>query len=284
MAKVKRNFMKLLEDRWSQGKFVCVGLDPRVELIPNWPGTVSYADSAEALYDFNEAIVQATRDLVCAYKVNRAFYDRYGSAGQEAMEGTFAAIRELAPDVPTILDAKYGDTPDTNEAYVAHAFDCLKADAVTVNPYMGGASLKPFFDRADKGVFVLCRTSNPGADELQEIRTNICEKLHRFVAFQAKVDWGKHGNCGLVVGATDPEQLRAVRSLVGYIPILIPGVGAQGGDLEAAVRAGRDGQRKGIIVNSSRAIIHASSGDDFAEAARSETIVLDQRIRDILRG
>lgn len=289
MTKTRR-FIGLLTDRWSQGKFVCVGLDPRIERIPNYPGPMSLSDSAESLFCFNEAIVLATRDLVCAYKLNRAFYERYGAAGMEALEGTVSRIREVAPGVPIIYDAKYGDTPDTNEMYAEYAFDVLKADAVTVNPYMGLEALEPFTRRIDKGVFILCRTSNPGAETVQS--QLVADKyavghapLSEFIASDvAQLSRRTAPNLGLVMGATNPSDIVRVRTFVGNeIPFLIPGVGKQGGDLEASVRGGAR-QGRGIIVNASRSIIHASSGDDFAEAARQETLALDQRIRETLLG
>lgn len=285
----KRDFMRLLRDRWSQNKFVCVGLDPRVDRLPkHLRKAAGRFDPGDAVYAFNEAIIEATRDLVCAYKVNSAFYHALSDeSGTNVLAATIGRIHTLAPDVPVILDAKYGDIAETNEMHAVYAFDILQADAVTVHPYMGLEALKPFFERADKGVFVLCRTSNPGAELFQGGIGGV-GKLYRDiatnVAYAGKLN--QHQNCGLVMGAKDSTAIRNARTSVARIrmPFLIPGIGAQGGDLAKAVTNGIDADGKGIIVNASRGIIHASSGKDFAEAARRETLTLDKRIRNIIDG
>lgn len=288
---IRRNCMRLLEDRWSQRKFVCVGLDPIRNRFPaHLRRARTASDRADAVYSFNESIVGATRDLVCAYKPNLAFYQSLGDMGHDVLAATISMIRSDAPDVPVILDAKYGDTADTNEYYARYAYDELKADAVTVHPYMGLDSLAPFTRRKEKGVFVLCRTSNPHAEMFQQAlvadaRTATSHApLSQRVAIEVAFDSDADGaNRGLVMGATAPNDIALIRGVVkDRLPFLILGVGAQGGDLEAAVRAGIDARGKGIIVNASRSIIHASSSENFAQAARNEATALDRRIRDAI--
>jgi len=226
---------------------------------------------------FNHEVVKTTKDLVCAYKPNIAFYEAHGSKGLAALQQTIKDIHALAPDVPVILDAKRGDIRNTNVGYAQMAFGFLGADAITVHPYLGAEALQPFLARAEKGVIVLCRTSNPGAGEFQDLSVN-GEPLYRFVARRVASEWNKNGNCGLVVGATYPDELREVREIAPDMPILIPGIGAQGGDVEKTVSAGKDSRGQGMIVNSSHSIIFASKGADFAEAARRET----EKLRDLI--
>ncbi len=270
----KRNFRELIETKWGEKKFLCVGLDSDYTKIPEFART---DDIANTIVTFNKAIVEATKDLVCAYKPNIAFYEAYGDAGWFALCETIVRIREMAPDVPVILDAKRADIGSTNVGYVDAAFDLLQADAITVHPYLGAEALEPFLARAEKGIFVLCRTSNPGAGEFQDLLVN-GEPLYRFVARRVASEWNKNGNCALVVGATYPDELREVRGLVGDMPILIPGIGAQGGDVEKTVSAGKDSRGQGMIINSSRGIIFASKDRDFAEAAGREALALHEEI------
>jgi len=220
---------------------------------------------------------------VCAYKPNVAFYEEHGAEGIEALKRTIADIHDIVPDVAVVLDGKRGDIGNTNNGYVKAAFDYLNADAITVAPYMGEESLAPFLAQKDKGVIVLCRTSNPGAGEFQDLPIalgdgHITRPLYEVVASQIAGKWNKNGNCAVVVGATCPDELRTVRGIVGDMPILIPGIGAQGGDLEKTVAAGKDSRGRGMIINSSRGIIFASNGADFAEAARRETLKLRDAI------
>ena len=288
-----RNFRQMLEAQWSRSNFACVGLDSEFGKIPESARRYDYHNTTDVVGNvnghtknpslqktiviFNRAIVEATRDIVCAYKPNAAFYEAHGDEGIGALQRTIADIHAIAPDVPVILDAKRADIGNTNVGYVQFAFDYLKADAITVHPYFGAEALQPFLARADKGVIVLCRTSNPGAGEFQDLSVN-GEPLYRFVARRVANEWNKNGNCALVVGATYPDELREVRGLVGDMPILIPGIGAQGGDVEKTVSAGKDSRGQGMIVNSSRGIIFASRGVDFAEAARRET----QKLHDLI--
>jgi len=283
-----RNFRQMLEAQWSRGNFVCVGLDSEFGKIPESArrsGNERDVSVANTVVAFNRAIVEATKDLVCAYKPNAAFYEAYGDEGIGALQRTIADIHAIAPDVPVILDAKRADIGNTNAGYVDAAFGFLRADAITVHPYLGAEALQPFLARAEKGIIVLCRTSNSGAGEFQDLLVRVSDgasetvmPLYRFVAMQVAHGWNKNGNCALVVGATYPDELARVRKLVGDMPILIPGIGAQGGDVEKTVSAGKDSRGQGMIVNSSRGIIFASKGADFAEAARRET----EKLRDFI--
>lgn len=278
-----RNFRELLENRWSEGKFVCVGLDSE---YGKFPEGVRFEDVACSIITFNKAIVEATKDHVCAYKPNIAFYEAYGAQGWMALLMTAEWIREIAPGVPVILDAKRADIGNTNNGYVRMAFDAIGADAITVHPYLGREALKPFLDQKEKGVIVLCRTSNPGAGEFQDLLVPHPKKpasfpripLYQYVAHQVANDWNANGNCAVVGGATYPEELARIREIVGEMPILIPGVGKQGADVEKTVKAGRTKSGSGMIVNSSSGIIFASKGADFAEAARRETEKLHDQI------
>lgn len=269
-----RDFRKLLESQWARDNFGCVGLDSEFAKLPKsmllHMGDGSGLDVRNTLVKFNRAIVEATSDVAGAFKLNVAFYEACGADGFAALRQTINDIHTIAPDVPVILDAKRADIDNTNTSYASAAFDYFRADAITVNPYFGGEALKPFFARREKGIFVVCRTSNPGAGEFQDSFVN-GEPLYRFVARRATSLWNKNGNCALVVGATYPDELREVRELVGDMPILIPGIGAQGGNLEKIVLAGKDSRGMGLVISSSRRIIFASSGVDFAEAARRRT-------------
>ncbi|MFA5095266.1 MAG: orotidine-5'-phosphate decarboxylase [Candidatus Paceibacterota bacterium] len=257
----------MLEAKWAQDKFVCVGLDSEISKIPM---CLQRNIGGNRITAFNRLIVEATKDLVCAYKPNIAFYEGHGTEGIAALHRTVVDIHEIAPDIPVILDAKRADIGNTNNGYVQMAFDFLQVDAITVNPYLGREALQPFLDCKNKGIIVLCRTSNPGADEFQDLRIS-GEPLYRYVARRVVSEWNKNDNCALVVGATWPKELNEIRTLVGDMPILIPGIGAQGGDVQQTVVAGKDSRGQGMIINSSRGIIFASKGRDFAEAAHRET-------------
>jgi orotidine-5'-phosphate decarboxylase len=273
------SFLEKLRRRWHDGRtLLCVGLDPELEQLPTAQG----ADVETALVTFNMAIVDATADLVCAYKPNAAFYERHGAAGWNALAGAIEYVHTRHPDVPVLLDAKRGDMGNTARAYADAIFDTLGADAVTLHPYLGGDALQPFLTRADRGCFILSHTSNPGASEFQDLTLSSAdgneEPLYLAVARTVAQRWNANGNCGLVVGATYPEQLRAVREAAGDLPLLIPGIGAQGGDLAAVMNVGLDSQGAGLLISASRSVIFASSGADFAEAARREA----QRLRDAI--
>ena len=264
------NFIdKLLSSARSNKSLLCIGLDPDPELMP--PGV--------SVLEFNEAIVEATYDLVCAYKPNLAFYEAMGVEGLRTLAATVGCIPDT---VPVIGDAKRGDIGNTAKAYARALFEGYGFDAVTVNPYLGGDSIEPFVEYEDKGVFVLCRTSNPGSADLQELKVGK-QPLYEVVA-RKSLEWNRHGNVGLVVGATHPDDIKRVRLICPDMPILIPGVGKQGGDLFSAVRNGVDANKEKAIINSSRGIIYASKGKDFAEAARAEAMKVRDEINRCLKG
>jgi len=263
-------FVSQLEQCWNQYNFVCVGLDSDYNHIPE---SVKSLDSVEeTLFVFNRDIIDATHDLVCAYKPNAAFYEMQGDAGLRALIRTVRYIRETYPHIPIILDAKRADIGSTNLGYVKAAFDIIGVDAITVHPYLGKEALAPFLARREKGIIVLAKTSNPGSAEFQNLPVGESqEPLYQVVARNVATVWNSNGNCALVVGATYPAELKKVRTIVGDMPILIPGIGAQGGEVAATVIAGKDSRGRGMIINSSRRIIFASQGPDFAQAARKAT-------------
>lgn len=252
-------FHDLLESAWKQtDSLLCVGLDPNPSRLPQ-----VVCGEAARVFAFNKAIIDATREYACAYKPQFAYY---ASAGLEAeLEMTISYVHETCPGLPVILDAKRGDIGSTATMYAQEAFERYGADAVTVNPYMGGDTLEPFLSYADKGVVILCRTSNPGASDLQGL---VCDgkPLYLHVAERAATAWNGNNNVMLVVGATAPQELADVRAACPGIPLLVPGVGAQGGSVQQVLEAGLH-DRTGLLINSSRGIIYASDGDDFAEAA-----------------
>jgi orotidine-5'-phosphate decarboxylase len=264
-------FTQQLARAWEKNdSLVCVGLDPEIERFP-----AHIRAEASPIFHFNRAIIDATADLVCAYKPQFAHYAAYEAEDQ--LERTIEYIHRAHPGVPVILDAKRGDIGNTAERYAIEAFERYGADAVTVNPYLGGDSLEPFLRYAERGVIVLCRTSNPGAGDLQDLPV-AGRPLYQVVAELAARRWNSRGNCLLVVGATYPRELAAVRALVGDMPLLVPGVGAQGGDVAQVVANGRTRSGTGLIISSSRAILYASAGEDFAAAARAATAKLRGKI------
>ena len=243
---------------------LCVGLDPD-------PARIAGSDIAGYLC----AVIDATKDLVCAYKPNLAFYEQLGREGYDTLQSVLAHIPE---DIVTIADAKRGDVPNTAAAYARALFDDLGFDATTANPYLGADSLAPFLEREDKLTIIVCRTSNPGARDLQDLPVGESGRpLYEAVAELAKT-WDTRGNAGLVVGATYPDELRRVRQICPEMPILLPGIGPQEGDLGRSLDAGLDAQGAGLIVNASRAVLYASSGADFADAARREAEALRSAI------
>src|SRR5712691_2604791 len=258
-------FVSQLEQCWNQDNFVCVGLDSDYKQIPE---SVKSLDSVEeALFAFNRDIIDATHDLVCAYKPNAAFYEARGDQGFRALTRTVQYIRETYPHIPVILDAKRADIGSTNLGYVKAAFDVIGVDAITVHPYLGKEALAPFLVRQEKGIIVLVKTSNPGAGEFQDLPVgNSQEPLYQVVARHVASTWNSNGNCAVVVGATYPADLKRVRATVGDMPILIPGIGTQGGEVEATVSAGKDSRGWGMIISASRSIIYASRGSEFAQA------------------
>jgi orotidine-5'-phosphate decarboxylase len=270
------HFMQSLHQSWRRnGSLVCVGLDPEPAKFP-----AHLRNDPDAVYTFCRAIVDATADLVCAYKPQIAHFAALRA--EHALERLIAHIHDAHPGIPVILDAKRGDIGSTAQHYATEAFERYQADAVTLNPYLGRDSIQPFLDRADKGVILLCHTSNPGAADLQDLlvegtggeRLPLYQHLARSIAR----DWNGNGNCALVTGATWPEQLAQVRALVGDMPLLVPGIGTQGGDVEAVLRHGRTADGTGLMISSSRAILYAGNGEDFAAAARKATESLREQI------
>ena len=280
---IMSSYVEKMQAMWSQGRYVCVGLDPSYDKIPEL--VKDNADSElEAIASFLIGIIEATADVAACYKPNAAFYERYGGKGYTLLEGMVRSIRRSHPDVPIIFDGKRGDIGNTNEGYVEYVFNTLRADACTVAPYMGSESLRPFLDRTDKTTFVLCRTSNPGAGEFQDLDVNF-SPLYEHVLHNAVFEWSFEGNVGLVAGATSPNELQSIRRSAGpYAQLLVPGVGAQGGDAEAAVNAARNVSGTNFVINSSRGILYASSGKDYESAARSETVLLNDTIKAALQS
>lgn len=259
----------------ANSSMLCVGLDPEPTRFP-----ANLKGDSRKIYDFCAAIVDATADLVIAFKPQIAYFAAHRAEAQ--LEKLMEHMRRVAPQVPVILDAKRGDIGSTAEQYAIEAFERYGADAVTLSPFMGFDSVQPYMRHAGKGAFLLCRTSNPGGDDLQNQRLSSVEGqplLYEHVARLAQGPWNLNGQLGLVVGATYPAEIERVRELAPTLPLLIPGVGAQGGDAVATVRAGWRPDAP-IVVNSSRAILYASSGEGFAEAARREA----RKTRDLLQA
>jgi len=258
------SFFAQLERSWSaSNSLLCVGLDPDPARFPK-----PIDGAHDATFEFCKAIVDATGDLVCAFKPQIAYFA--SQRAEHTLERLCHYVLEQFPDVTLILDAKRGDIGSTAEHYAREAFGRYSAHAVTVNPYLGTDSVLPFFEHGG-GVIALCRTSNPGGDELQSLDVD-GEPLYMHTARLVADRWSRHGECGLVVGATYPGELARVREAAPELPILVPGIGAQGGDPAAAVQAGARADGRGLMISSSRAIIYASDENDFAEAARAAAI------------
>ena len=238
---------------------LCVGLDPDPATIP-----ARYRISSRPLFEFCRDIADATAGYTAAFKPNAAFFEAQGAGGAEQLEQLAHHLREAHPDVVTIYDGKRADTSNTNTAYVAGIFDRLRFDAVTLHPYLGSEALEPFLSREDKACIVLCRTSNPGAREVQDLDCGGKPLWYR-VAEKVTREWDRDGNCWLVVGATYPAEMATLRALAPHTTFLVPGIGAQGGDLDAVLRAGLDAAGRGLLISSSRAILHSS---DPAQTAR----------------
>ncbi len=279
---MNRNFNDLLHAKWSAGKFLSVGIDPFEKKLPEHI-TSKTTTTIDKILEFNKAIIDATADIVCAFKPQSAHYEAYGAEGIEALHKTIAYIQDQYPDIPIIFDAKRGDIGKTNDEYARFAFEYLDVDAITLQPYLGGEALEPFLQHKDKGCIILVHTSNPGADSMQDVYVQESGlPYYQHVAMMIAQKWNIHGNCGVVAGATYPEQLKEIREIIGDMPMLIPGIGSQGGDLAASVHNGLTLSKTGIIIHSSSSIIFASSGTDFADAARKEAQKLDTDIRSLL--
>ncbi len=270
------HFMTALKAAWQQrNSLLCVGLDPDPARFP-----AHLQGRQDAIFEFCKAIIDATADLVCCFKPQIAYFA--ARRAEDQLEALIEHIHAQHPAIPVILDAKRGDIGSTAEQYAIEAFERFKADAITVNPYMGRDSVDPYLAYPDKGVILLCRTSNPGGSDLQFLEVETPRgrmKLYEHVARTVAEDWNASGNCGLVVGATFPAEIARVRELTGEMPLLVPGIGAQGGDIAATLAAGRTANGNGLMINSSRAILYAgveaNEGEDFAEAARK--VALDTR-------
>ncbi len=259
------HFMTALDAAWQQrNSLLCVGLDPDPAKFP--PHLQGRAD---AIFEFCKSIVDATADLACCFKPQIAYFA--ARRAEDQLEALIEHIHARHPGTPVVLDAKRGDIGSTAEQYAVEAFERYQADAITVNPYMGRDSVEPYLAYPDKGVILLCRTSNPGGSDLQFLETGAGERRERLYERVARLvadDWNASGNCGLVVGATFPDEVARVRALTGDMPLLVPGIGAQGGDIAATMRAGRNASGTGLMINSSRAILYAGKGEDFTVAAR----------------
>jgi len=288
-----KTFKQKLEARWVKGKFLCVGLDPDLD---KFPVHLKKYDIEEQLVSFFTDIVVSTSNIVAAFKPNTAFFEGFGAPGISAYEAICHYIKEFHPRAVLICDAKRADIGKTNFGSVKFLFDRCRADAVTVNPYFGKEALRPFLNRAGKGVFVLCRTSNQGAEEFQSRNVEISYgeaiafklppsakhiPFYQLVAARVSNFWNEKDNCGLVTGATYPEEIKNVRQVAPKLPLLIPGIGTQGGDLEKSVRSAfvRGG---GFLISSSSDILYASQGKDFAKAARAKAEELDKKIRALI--
>ena len=271
------SFISKLEKLWAEDKFVCIGLDPVIDMLP--PSiTKKYKSVDEQYFQFNKAVIGSTHDLVCAYKPQVAHYEEQGVKGWAALKKTANYLHKNYPKIPVIIDAKRADIGSTNASYAKAFFDQMGFDAITVNPYFGKEALKSFLDYKEKGIIILVRTSNPGAGEFQDIKNKKGEPLYMTVARNVSRNWNENGNCCIVVGATYPKELAQIRKIVGDIPILIPGIGAQGGNVEKTIKAGRNSKNQGMIIHSSRSIIFASSGSNFADAARKKAQELSDQI------
>ncbi len=254
-------FTEQLKNAWqTTGSMLCVGLDPDLKRMPS-----PFTRDAAGVEAFCKAMVDATAAHACAFKPQIAYFAAIGAEG--ALENIIRHIRDAAPHAVVVLDAKRGDIGPTARQYASEAFERYDADALTINPYMGTDSIEPYFDFPDRGLFLLCRTSNPGGSDLQFLDISSGEKLYERVARLAHGRWNPHGQTGLVVGATFPDEIATVRQLTGDMPLLVPGIGAQGGDIDATVKSGRDSSGWGLLINSSRAILYAGSDSDFAEKA-----------------
>ena len=267
----------MLTSAWQRAdSLLCVGLDPDPNRIP-----AGLRARPNPIFEFCRAIVDATADLVCAFKPQIAYFAAQGAEDQ--LEALIAHIHARHPGIPVVLDAKRGDIGSTAEQYAREAFERFQADAVTLNPYLGQDSLEPYLQWTDRGVILLCRTSNPGGADLQSLEVAPGERLYERVARLACERWNPHGQTALVVGATVPQELAQVRRIVGDMPLLVPGIGAQGGDIDATVAAGRRADGRGMMVSSSRAILYAGDGDDFADAARQAALDTRDALRAAVR-
>jgi orotidine-5'-phosphate decarboxylase len=276
MNSSSNTFTQQLQSAWaSQGSMLCVGFDPDPKRLPT-----IFQGKPEGIFEFCREIADATADTVCCFKPQFAYFASQRAEAQ--LEKLTRYLKDQYPHIPVILDSKRGDIGSTADHYALEAFERYGADAVTVNPYMGFDTIEPYLKHAGKGVIVLCRTSNPGGSDIQFLNVApIGEPLYLHIAKLAAQQWNTSGQISLVVGATFPEEIAKVRAIVGEMPLLIPGIGAQGGDIDATVKAGSIPNKPGagMMINSSRAILYASSSNDFAEAARKVAITTRDALR-----
>jgi orotidine-5'-phosphate decarboxylase len=266
------DFRSRLAAAWRHhDSLLCVGLDPDPARFP-----AHLQGRPDAVLSFCQAIVDATADLACAFKPQIAYFA--AARAEDQLEELIAYIHARYPEVPVVLDAKRGDIGATAEQYAREAFERYAADALTVNPYMGMDSIAPYLEYSGRGLIVLCRTSNPGGSDLQNLQIEGGRRLYQHVAELVATKWNRHGQCALVVGATFPAELAEVRALVGDLPLLVPGIGAQGGDVAATLRAGRTADGTGLMISSSRAILYAGHDEDFAAAARRAALATRDEI------
>lgn len=278
-----RNCMELLQAQFGKKKFLCIGLDSDKELLPPVRWQTGQMEREHQLI-FNKEIVDATSDLAAAFKLNPAFYLSDGFNGMWVLAETIEYLHQMHPTIPVILDGKFGDIGNSTKHYVIFAFNNLDADAVTVNPYLGRQdALEPFLEQKDRGIFVLCRTSNKGSRIFQNPIPQYRNSLFASVAIAVRDFWNANGNCGLVMSALDIGALQYVRRIIPDLPILVTGIGKQGGNTQEAVLAARDSQNQGFLINASRSIIFVSRGSDFAKAARQEAERLSKAIRRVLK-
>jgi orotidine-5'-phosphate decarboxylase len=266
-------FITKLEHAWQKNKsLVCVGLDPLIEKMPK-----HIQQKKNPMFEFCKAIVDSTANYACTFKIQIAYFS--SQRAEQELEDIIAYIHENYPDIPVILDAKRSDIANTAEQYAIEAFDRYKANALTVVPFQGPDAMKPYLDRADKGIVILCRTSNPGAAEMQDILLANGEPVYQHIAHQAASEWNYNNNIALVVGATRTEELKQIRNIIGDMPILVPGIGAQGGSLESSVLYGKNSKNTGLMISASRSIIYAASGEDFADAAQRVVCEMNAEIK-----
>jgi orotidine-5'-phosphate decarboxylase len=265
---------KLKNIQAKNNSIISLGIDLDAKKMPG-----DYVGSVKKMFDYVNRMIDATSDKVCAYKPNIAFFERFGADGLSLLK---QVVQRIPDDIPVIVDCKRGDIGNTSSHYAAAMFEWLNADWVTINPYMGYDSIRPFIEYKEKGVFILCLTSNAGSKDFQHL---VCDghPLYRHVAEKVRY-WDKDFNCGLVVGATQPQELREIREIAGDMPLLIPGVGAQGGDLETAAINGTAHFTKPALINISRSVMYASQGPDFAQKAREELIKLNDAVNKARAG
>lgn len=302
------HFNDSIKLKWAEKKFVCVGLDPVIEKIPQY-FQKNFTTNYDIIYEFLKRVIDSTADLVCTYKPNIAFFEQYGIDGEKALISIIEYLHSAYPEMPIIGDFKRGDIGNTNKAYAKTAFEVYKVDAITLSPYLGSDTLEAFEKYEGKGLILLCRTSNSGSAELQDMPIDIeaanqqglisqeemalldlrkdgkdkTIKMYELVAFLAANRWNKTGDISLVVGATHPEAFASIRKLAPTLPFLIPGVGTQGGNLEETLRYAPDANGQGIIINSSSGVLYASNGEDFGDAAKAATLKLHQEIVSCLK-